>query len=137
MENQDWATGPPGRRGPWAAGLPLAKPFDGVPHDRLLLTLNRYGQVHCGLGTLQRVLIRGSYSEWSPVTSGVHQGSILGPIMFLIYVNDMPTIITSTAKLFADDSKIYRQINSGRRFYCFTIRSNHPRSMGGSLAGEI
>ena len=61
--------------------------------------------------TRQRVQIRGSYSEWSPVISGVPQGSILGPIMFPIYVNDIPNIITSTAKLFADDSKIYREIN--------------------------
>ena len=59
----------------------------------------------------QRVQICGSYSEWSPVISGVPQGSILGPIMFLIYVNDIPNIITSTAKLVADDTKIYRQIN--------------------------
>ena len=55
--------------------------------------------------------IRGSYFEWSPVISGVPQGSILGLIMFLIYVNDIPNIVTSTAKLFADDTKIYRQIN--------------------------
>ena len=59
----------------------------------------------------QRLQIRGSYSEWSPVISGVPEGSILGPIMFLIYVNDIPNIITSTAKLVADDTKIYRQIN--------------------------
>ena len=54
--------------------------------------------------------MRGSYSDWSPVISGVPRGSILGPVMFLIYVNDIPDIITSTAKLFADDTKIYRQI---------------------------
>ena len=61
--------------------------------------------------TRQRVQIRGSYSEWSPVISGVPQGSILGPIMFPIYVNEIPNIITPTSKLFADDTKIYRQIN--------------------------
>ena len=54
--------------------------------------------------TRQRVQIRGSYSEWSPVISGVPQGSILGP-------NDIPNIITPTTKLFADDTKIYKQIN--------------------------
>ena len=53
------------------------------------------------------------YSEWLPVISGVPQGSTLGPIMLLIYVNDIHVlnIITSTAKLFADNTKIYRQIN--------------------------
>ena len=89
-------------------------------HERLLLKLNR-----CGIdGQLQllfrnfltkrkkeRVQIRGSNSEWSPVISGVPQGSILGLIIFLIYVNDIPNIVTSTAKLFAHDTKIYRQIN--------------------------
>ena len=56
--------------------------------------------------------MRGSYSDWSPVISGVPRGSILGPVMFLIYVNDIPDIITSAAKLFADDTKIHRQINN-------------------------
>ena len=55
--------------------------------------------------------IRGSYFKWSPVISGVPQGSILGLIMFLIDVNDIPNIVTSTAKLFAHDTKIYGQIN--------------------------
>ena len=86
-------------------------------HERLLLKLDR-----CGIdGQLQlrfrdfltnrkhRVQIRGSYSERSPVISGVPQGSILGPIMFLICVNDIPYFYT--AKLFADDTKIYREIN--------------------------
>ena len=63
--------------------------------------------------TRQRVQIRGSYSEWSPVISGVPQGSILGPIMFPIYVKDIPNMITPTTKLLADDTKIYRQINKG------------------------
>ena len=100
--------------------LDLSKAFDSVPRERLLLKLNRYGidgQLDLWFRNLltngkQRVLIRGSYSDWSPVTSGVPQGSILGPVMFLIYVNDIPDIITSTAKLFADDTKIYRQINN-------------------------
>ena len=99
--------------------LDLSKAFDSVPHERLLLKLNRYGidgQLYLWFRSFltnrrQRVQIRGSYCEWSPVISGVPQGSILGPIMFLIYVNDIPNIITSTAKLFADDTKIYRQIN--------------------------
>ena len=99
--------------------LDLSTPFDSVPHKRLLLKLNRYG-IHGQLylwfrnflaNRKQRVQIRRSYSEWSPVVSGVPQGSILRPILFLIYVSDIPNIITSIAKLFADDTEIYRQIN--------------------------
>ena len=98
--------------------LDLSKAFDSVSHERLLLKLNKYGidgQLYLWFRNFltnrrQRVQIRGSYSQWSPVISDVLQGSILGPIMFLIYVNDIPNI-TSTAKLFADDTKIYRQIN--------------------------
>ena len=49
---------------------------------------------------------------WSPVTSGVPQGTILGPTLFLVYVNDIPNVVTSSIKMFADDIKIYREINS-------------------------
>ena len=100
--------------------LDLSKAFDSVPHERLLLKLNRYGidgQLHLWFRNFltkrkQRVLICGTFSEWSPVIFSAPQGSILEPIMFLIYVNNIPNIITSTAKLFADDTKIYRQINN-------------------------
>lgn len=100
--------------------LDLSKAFNSVPHERLLLKLNRYGidgQLHLWFRNFltnrkQRVLIRGSYSDWSPVISGVPRDSILGPVMFLVYVNDIPDIITSTAKLFADDTKIHQQINN-------------------------
>ena len=59
-------------------------------------------------GRQQRVLLQQSKSPWKPVSSGVPQGSILGPVLFLLYVNDIPNIVESTAKMFADDTKVYR-----------------------------
>ena len=58
----------------------------------------------------QRVTIRGSPSEWRPVTSGVPQGSVLGPILFLLYINDIDDNLKSHIIKFADDTKIYRPI---------------------------
>ena len=91
-----------------------------VPHERLVLKLNRYaidGQLRLWFRNFltnrkQRVLIRGWYSDWSPGICGVPQGSILGPVMFLIYVNDISDMITSTAKLFDDDNESYQQIKN-------------------------
>ena len=58
----------------------------------------------------QQVGIRGELSSWAEVLSGVPQGSVLGPILFVLYINDVPDIVKSTAKLFADDIKLYNQV---------------------------
>ena len=57
-------------------------------------------------------MVNGSTSEWAAVTSGIPQGSVLGPILFVIYINDMPEMVASTVYLFADDTKIYRRIQN-------------------------
>ena len=95
--------------------LDFQKAFDSVPHKRLLKKLEGYG-VH---GTLlswirgflsdrqQRVVINGCESPWAPVVSGVPQGSVLGPVLFLVYINDLPLEVNSKTKMFADDTKLY------------------------------
>ena len=58
-------------------------------------------------GRFQRVLLNGQTSLWRPVLAGVPQGSILGPLLFLIYMNDLPSELKSNAKLFADDTSLF------------------------------
>ena len=102
--------------------LDLSKAFDRVPHKRLLKKLWGYGirgNIHAWVkdflsNRTQKVKINGTYSESIQVTSGVPQGSVLGPILFLIYINDLPEAITVLMKLFADDAKIYRSITNVR-----------------------
>ena len=57
-----------------------------------------------------RIMVRSEYSEWFDVNSGVPQGSALGPIIFLIYVNDIPDRVNSNVKMCADDTKVFRTI---------------------------
>ena len=57
-------------------------------------------------------MVRGEYSEWVDVISGVPQGSVLGPILFLIYVNDIPEMVNCSIKMFADDTKLFRTVKS-------------------------
>jgi hypothetical protein len=62
----------------------------------------------------QRVVVDGAASQWTPVTSGVPQGSILGPMLIVIFINDVPKVVENgtMSALFADDTKVYRTITS-------------------------
>ena len=98
--------------------LDCRKAFDTVPHQRLIVKLKALGVRDNVLGWIsnfllnrrQRVCIRGSYSEWLSVDSGVPQGSVLGPILFLFYINDLVDGLECPILLFADDAKIYKEI---------------------------
>ena len=96
----------------------FAKAFDSVPHQRLLFTLNSYGISGKVLQWIanflrdrkQRVVLNGYKSSWTNVLSGVPQGSVLGPLLFLIYINDLPDCIeSSSVRIFADDLKLYQK----------------------------
>ena len=61
------------------------------------------------------MVIRNGESAWGHVTSGVPQGSVLGPTLFLIFVNELSSLVESRIKMFADDCKLYRPIGDYRR----------------------
>ena len=102
--------------------LDFRKAFDSVPHKRLLIKLNNYGIDGPLLDWIQdfltnhrqRVRVGSAYSSDKPVLSGIPQGGILGPILFTIFINDLPEVILSACKFFADDTKIYWESNN----YC-------------------
>ena len=58
----------------------------------------------------QRVQVNGEFSPWHNVTSGILQGSVLGPILFVVFINDLPDCVDSKVFMFADDTKLYRTI---------------------------
>ena len=101
--------------------LDFSKAFDSVNHNLLIIKLQKLGFSGKLLFWItdylkdrsQRVVLDGSTFEWVPVTSGVPQGSILGPLLYLLFINDMPDCTEhSILSLFADDAKCFRIINN-------------------------
>jgi hypothetical protein len=103
-----------------AVYLDFQKAFDTVPHQRLLTKLAGYGVVGDVLawigaflsGRRQRVTVDGEMSSWAPVTSGIPQGSVLGPVLFVCFINDLPNVIHTMVHIFADDTKVYNSVDS-------------------------
>ena len=95
--------------------LDISKAFDKVWHKGLLYKLKSMGISRDLFNLLenylsvrlQRVVLNGQTSSWRPVLAGVPQGSILGPHLFLVYINDLPNELKSNTKLFADDTSLF------------------------------
>ena len=95
--------------------LDFAKAFDSVSHKHLLAKLQLFGikgNILLWLSDFlydrkQRVVIDGAFSDWGNVISGVPQGSILGPLLFVLYVNDIPQTLSCSSEMFADDTLLY------------------------------
>ena len=100
--------------------LDFSKAFDTVPHKKLLHKLRQYGitgPIHSWLqnfltGRTMRVVVDGCCSDSTSVDSGVPQETVLGPLLFLCYINDLPDSAVSQVRLFADDCLLYREINT-------------------------
>ena len=98
--------------------LDISKAFDKVSHERLLFKLERIGISgnllsllrSCLSNTFQRLVLNGQCSSWSSILAGIPQGSVSGPLLFLIYINDLPDNLQSTAKLYADDTSSFSTV---------------------------
>ena len=108
--------------------LDFAKAFDKVPRERLLKKLSAHGIRGATLrwirnwltGRTQRVVLNGKSSSWEEVLSGVPQGSVLGPILFLIFINDLSGVarMIDAVRKFADDTKLGQRAGTARDREC-------------------
>ena len=95
--------------------LDFQKAFDKVPHQRQLKSHGMGNSIinwieHWLTDRRQRVVVDGEVSSWKSVLSGVPQGSVLGPILFLVYINDLEEGVTGKILKFADDTKLFRKV---------------------------
>ena len=98
--------------------IDISQAFDKVWHIGLLFKLKAYGVGGKLLSLLenylenrkQRVVLNGQNSEWKEINYGVPQGSVLGPLLFLIYIHDLPDGITSICKIFANDISLFSKV---------------------------
>ncbi|CAM5094561.1 unnamed protein product, partial [Eretmochelys imbricata] len=109
--------------------LDFSKAFDTVSHSILASKLKKYGLDEWTIRWIeswldcqaQRVVIKGSMSSWQPVSSGVPQGSVLGPVLFKIFINDLEDGVDCTLSRFADDIKLGGKVED----------TEGPRQIGG------
>ena len=100
--------------------LDFCKTFDKIPHQCLMKKNWAYGirgKVYKWIeeflkNRIQRVVVNGSFSSYKKVTSGIPQGSVLAPILFVIFINDLPEVIQTAVRLYADDSKLLGRVKS-------------------------
>ena len=99
--------------------LDFSKAFDKVAHEKILLKLHHYGIRRDTLkikdfldNRKQAAVINGINSDRISISSGVTQGSVLGPILFFAYIDDLPEQVKSRVRLFADDTALYLSISS-------------------------
>ena len=100
--------------------LDISKAFDKTWHDGLIFKLKKFGVTGNLLNLLtnylsdryQRVVLNGQESDWEKINAGVPQGSVLGPLLFLVYINDLIDGISSNIKLFADDSSLFTRVRN-------------------------
>ena len=97
--------------------LDFKKAFDKVPHQRPILKLKSHGMGNSIINRIeqwltdrkQRVVVDGEVSSWKSVLCGVPQGSVQGPILFLVYINDLEEGVTGSILKFVDDTKLFRK----------------------------
>ena len=102
--------------------MDFQKAFDMVPHARLISKLKAYALWHRGSSLkmdnnflsnrIQRVVVNSEMSTLSAISSGIPQGSVLGPTFFIVFINDIPDSINSTVNIFAGDTNLFRSITS-------------------------
>ena len=100
--------------------LDFQKAFDTVPHARLISKSKADGIegplkrwiTNFLSNHIQRVVVNNEMSTWSTISSGIPQGSVLGPTFFVVFINDIPDSINSTVNIFADDAKLFRSFTS-------------------------
>ena len=98
--------------------LDFQKAFEKVPHQRLLVKLKAHGIGNDVINWIekwlmhrrQRVIVDAEISNCKSVLNGMPQGSVLGPLLFLIYINDLEDDISSKVLTFADDTKVFRKV---------------------------